>query len=153
MNATFQSARTEKKENIKKLTNPNCPRLHDHISRSKISLPAVFASSSPSTSSATTNVSISVTHQVPFGSHLRAVGEHPALGSWDPNAAPALEWSQGDNWKCELDEVSTSALGKGERLDFKLVVVHGDGELVRCLRFLLHFLLFRCFKPSEIRES
>ena len=120
-----------KRKEYLKLTNLNCPRMP---TSSKISLslsPAVAAAASAASSSST-SVSISVTHQVPFGSHLRAVGEHPALGAWDPNAAPALEWSQGDNWRCELSDFSTAS-GGSERLDFKLVVVHGDGELVRFL--------------------
>lgn len=114
---------------------------------SKYLLLAVFASSASTPSSSSTSVSISVTHQVPFGSHLRAVGEHPALGSWDPNAAPSLEWSQGDNWRCELSEVETS----GGNLDFKLVVVHGDGEMVRSL--LLFFFYFLLFWSHLKRES
>jgi len=63
---------------------------------------------------------------VPFGSHLRAVGEHPALGGWDPSAAPALEWSEGDTWRCELSGLPAE---ENSRLAFKLVVVHGDEKV------------------------
>ena len=57
-----------------------------------------------------------------FGEHLRVVGSCPQLGGWDPAAAPALEWGEGDTWTGSL------ALPPGQHA-FKLVVVRRDGSV------------------------
>ena len=59
--------------------------------------------------------------QLAFGEHLRVVGSCAQLGGWDPAAAPALEWTEGDNWTASV------ALPPGQHA-FKLVIVRQDGS-------------------------
>lgn len=40
---------------------------------------------------------------VKFGEVLKVVGGAPQLGDWDAAAAPAMRWSDGDNWTLEAD--------------------------------------------------
>ncbi len=57
-----------------------------------------------------------------FGEHLRVVGSCTELGGWDPAAAPALEWAEGDNWTAAV------ALPPGQHA-FKLAIVRPDGSV------------------------
>lgn len=57
-----------------------------------------------------------------FGSVLKVVGDSKDLGSWDASKAPAMKWSEGDNWKFEKE------LCTGE-LEFKMVTQHADGSV------------------------
>ena len=57
-----------------------------------------------------------------FGEQLRLVGACAELGGWDSDAAPLLQWQEGDNW------VATLALPPGEHA-CKLVLVRQDGSL------------------------
>ena len=70
---------------------------------------------------------------LPFGSHLRLVGGAPSLGGWDPDAAPALAWAEGDDWHATLDlddgADSSSDSDDGDSIPCKLVIVHGDGTV------------------------
>lgn len=67
-------------------------------------------------------VSFVVPHcQLADGDHLRVVGACPALGAWQVDAAPALQWRHGHCW------VGALALPPGSHT-FKLVVVRADGS-------------------------
>lgn len=59
--------------------------------------------------------------QLAFGEHLRVVGSCAQLGGWDPAAAPALEWTEGDNWTASV------ALPPGQHA-FKLVLMRQHGS-------------------------
>jgi len=54
---------------------------------------------------------------------VRAVGGAAALGGWDVNAAPVLEWAEGHTWSADL------ALPAGGEVTFKLVILHADGAV------------------------
>lgn len=64
------------------------------------------------------------TMQLNFGEVHKIVGSHPALGSWDPNAAPEMHWNDGNVWTLDID------VQPNEGLDFK--VCSGDAE--QCAR-------------------
>ncbi|KAK9802949.1 hypothetical protein WJX72_006264 [[Myrmecia] bisecta] len=68
-------------------------------------------------------VKLRLQHQVAFGEIIKAVGESEVLGAWDPQAAPALEWGDGDVWSLVLGMEPGSYV-------FKCVVVREDGSLV-----------------------
>ncbi|KAK9835485.1 hypothetical protein WJX74_001225 [Apatococcus lobatus] len=76
----------------------------------------------PPSAEATISLKISTCHKVQFGEIVKVVGEGDQLGSWDPPAAPAMEWSEGDNWTLQLD------LAPGA-YDFKCVVARPDGSI------------------------
>lgn len=63
------------------------------------------------------------THQVQYGEVIKVVGQGPQLGKWEVGRAPAMEWSEGDNWCLEVD------LSPG-LTDFKCAVVRQDGSVV-----------------------
>ena len=49
-----------------------------------------------------------------FGEVHKIVGGHPSLGDWDINAAPAMEWSDGDVWSLDV------SVPAGSNLEFKV---------------------------------
>ena len=51
--------------------------------------------------------------QLNFGEVHKIVGGHPALGGWDPSAAPEMRWTDGDVWTLDID------VQPNEGLDFK----------------------------------
>ncbi len=53
-------------------------------------------------------------YQVKFGASLKAVGDGPALGTWDVNKGASLNWSEGHVWSVTLD------LPLGEKARFKV---------------------------------
>lgn len=62
------------------------------------------------------------THQVNYGEVIKVIGQGPQLGKWEVSTAPAMEWSEGDNWYLEVD------LFPGVT-DFKCAVVRQDGSV------------------------
>lgn len=46
----------------------------------------------------TVPVQFSIRQKVQYGQSVRLVGGSPEFGNWDPNAAPATTWSDGDVW-------------------------------------------------------
>ena len=42
------------------------------------------------------------------------MGGHPALGNWDPSAAPEMRWNDGDVWTLDFDAEPNQGL------DFKV---------------------------------
>lgn len=70
---------------------------------------------------------VAVSFEVPdchlqYGECLRVVGSSAELGAWEPSAAPALSWHEGDRWAGQL------ALTPGQH-DFKLVVDAPNGNM------------------------
>jgi len=64
---------------------------------------------------------VQVQRTVSFGQSVKIVGGHPILGDWNPADGVALEWSEGDVWKAEVD------LPPGT-WEFKVVVVGGASD-------------------------
>ncbi|WP_250443737.1 carbohydrate-binding module family 20 domain-containing protein [Actinotalea sp. C106] len=60
-----------------------------------------------------------VTAPTTWGQEIRVVGDHPALGSWDPAAAVALSAEDHPVWRGEV------ALPPGTRVEYKYVRVQG----------------------------
>lgn len=54
-------------------------------------------------SASAVNVSFKVQQGVKFGEVLKVVGGAPQLGDWSAAAAPAMEWSEGDNWSLQAE--------------------------------------------------
>ncbi|KAI7844249.1 hypothetical protein COHA_002047 [Chlorella ohadii] len=65
---------------------------------------------------AAASVTFKASHRVAFGQVLKVVGSGPQLGDWDCDKAPAMQWSEGDQWLLSLD------LPAGSH-EFKLVTV------------------------------
>ncbi|KAF8055666.1 rca [Scenedesmus sp. PABB004] len=65
-------------------------------------------------------VKFSTRFKAAFGTFLKAVGGPEPLGAWDVDAAPPLQWSEGDVWSATL------LLPPGQH-EFKLMVVNADG--------------------------
>lgn len=40
-------------------------------------------------------------HHVNYGDSMHLTGSHEAIGSWDPKAALAMSWTEGDVWVAE----------------------------------------------------
>lgn len=59
-----------------------------------------------------------------FGEALKVVGANPEVGEWQVEAAPTLEWSEGDVWTVDLKIPAES------ELTFKFVVDKGNGNVV-----------------------
>ncbi|KAL6841464.1 hypothetical protein ACP4OV_028607 [Aristida adscensionis] len=60
--------------------------------------------------------------QCAFGQSFHLVGDHPALGVWDPLKAVALEWSDGHAWIVEKD------LPANEEIEFKFLLRDTSGK-------------------------
>ena len=56
-----------------------------------------------------------------FGQRIRIVGASPALGAWDQNASPELEWSEGHMWHAKI------SLPRGSVHEYKFVLFAADG--------------------------
>lgn len=64
------------------------------------------------------SVTFRLNYRTEFGDYLKIVGDGDALGSWDPQNAPAMVWSEGDEWKATVD------LPAGGTYTFKAVLVN-----------------------------
>ena len=53
--------------------------------------------------------------QISYGEVHKIVGGHPSLGGWNVDAAPAMQWSDGDVWSLDV------SLPAGTGLEFKVV--------------------------------
>jgi len=62
-------------------------------------------------------VSLRLEQPVPFKTYFKVCGGTEQLGNWDLEAAPAMEWSEGDVWS--LDIISPA----GAEIEYKLVKV------------------------------
>lgn len=60
-------------------------------------------------------VSFFVPFQTKFGESLRIVGADECVGSWNVDAAPLLQWSEGDIW------TATISVPPGTALEYKIV--------------------------------
>lgn len=78
---------------------------------------------SPRSSLEQRHVIFRTSHQVQYGDVIKVVGQGPQLGKWEVGHAPAMEWSEGDNWSLEVD------LSPGVT-DFKCAVVRQNGSVV-----------------------
>lgn len=58
-----------------------------------------------------------------FGDTLAIVGDHPALGAWDPTAGVRLDGATWPTWR------GSAELRPGERFEYKLVLLHHDGRV------------------------
>ena len=63
-------------------------------------------------------VTFTVNYQTVVGQNLFVCGLD---GNWEPNQAKAMTWTEGHNWTIELP------LKKGEEIEFKLIMIDGDG--------------------------
>ncbi|WP_260458833.1 carbohydrate-binding module family 20 domain-containing protein [Actinotalea ferrariae] len=72
----------------------------------------------------TASVSFGVRATTVWGQNLRVVGDHPALGSWDPTAGVALSSATYPVWRAQV------ALPAGATVRFKYVRVDGAGAVV-----------------------
>mmetsp|Transcript_19067 Transcript_19067/g.48939 ORF Transcript_19067/g.48939 Transcript_19067/m.48939 type:complete len:654 (-) Transcript_19067:108-2069(-) len=70
-------------------------------------------------SNACLEVKISIQKPVPFGQSLKVIGNHPTLGEWNLDAAPAMEWGEGDVW-------TSSVMLPAGTWEFKCVITAGD---------------------------
>ncbi|KIZ03831.1 hypothetical protein MNEG_4121, partial [Monoraphidium neglectum] len=62
-----------------------------------------------------------ITTPVRFGEHVRVVGGAPSLGSWSPDAALKLTWSEGDKWE------GAAQLPAGQDIEFKFLICPAAG--------------------------
>ena len=72
-----------------------------------------------------TPVAFAVQASLSFGSSLAVVGSDASIGSWNPDGAARLAWSEGDVWVGAV--ILESALGTANE-EFKLVVVAPHGR-------------------------
>ncbi|CAL8462111.1 g1642 [Coccomyxa elongata] len=66
-------------------------------------------------------VRFTTTRGVAFGEVHKIVGGHASLGDWNVDAAPTMQWSDGDVWSLDVTVPS------GSNLEFKCVKVSGGG--------------------------
>ena len=67
--------------------------------------------------------------QIPFGEEHKIVGGHPSLGGWNVDAAPAMQWSDGDVWTLDV------SLPAGTGLEFKVNVLRlREGQAALAMR-------------------
>ncbi|CAN1150736.1 Pentatricopeptide repeat-containing protein At2g29760, chloroplastic [Linum perenne] len=59
-----------------------------------------------------------------YGEQFLLVGNHPAIGSWDPMNAIALSWSEGNMWSVEMD------LPVDTTMQYKFILRGSDGEQI-----------------------
>ncbi|KAE8697710.1 Carbohydrate-binding-like fold, putative isoform 2 [Hibiscus syriacus] len=74
--------------------------------------------------SKTINVKFQLQKECSFGEHFFVVGDHPMLGSWDPEIAVPLTWSEGHVWTAELD------IPVGISIRFKFILKTSTGKLL-----------------------
>ncbi|XP_076939556.1 uncharacterized protein LOC143608394 [Bidens hawaiensis] len=72
----------------------------------------------------TVRVQFRLQRECSFGQNFLITGDHPILGSWDPNNAISLTWSDGHIWTADID------IPVGECIKFKLVMQESDGKFV-----------------------
>ena len=53
---------------------------------------------------------VSICSQVAFGETHKIVGGHPSIGDWNVDAAPAMNWSDGDVWSLDVNVPSGTGL-------------------------------------------
>jgi hypothetical protein len=59
--------------------------------------------------------------QLTFGQQMVLVGDVEALGEWELQRAPVMEWSEGDNWRVTLTVPASATL------EYKFAVVDPGG--------------------------
>ncbi|XP_039055140.1 uncharacterized protein LOC120197811 isoform X2 [Hibiscus syriacus] len=74
--------------------------------------------------SKTINIKFQLQKECSFGEHFFIVGDHPMLGSWDPESAVPLTWSAGHVWTAELD------IPVGVPIRFKFILKTRTGKLL-----------------------
>ncbi|CAG9466245.1 unnamed protein product [Pedinophyceae sp. YPF-701] len=61
-------------------------------------------------------------YETAYGQYLALIGDGPALGDWDINKAPRMEWSEEHVWKKEVE------VPRSSETEFKLVLLNDAGE-------------------------
>ncbi|GMI96445.1 hypothetical protein like AT5G01260 [Hibiscus trionum] len=74
--------------------------------------------------SKTITVKFQLQKECSFGEHFFLVGDHPMLGSWNPESALPLTWSEGHVWTAELD------IPVGVPIQFKFILKTPTGDLL-----------------------
>ncbi|KAK8273336.1 hypothetical protein V6Z11_D11G401900 [Gossypium hirsutum] len=72
----------------------------------------------------TTRVKFQLKKECSFGEHFFIVGDHPMLGSWDPESCIPLTWSEGHVWAVELD------IPVGISVQFKFILKTTTGDIL-----------------------
>jgi hypothetical protein len=75
--------------------------------------------------SPTTTLRLSVPYRTAYGHHLAIVGDDPALGSWAPERAVPMDWSEGDVWVAEVG----AGGAPGDAWEYKYIVREGERAL------------------------
>ncbi|KAG8479935.1 hypothetical protein CXB51_029580 [Gossypium anomalum] len=75
-------------------------------------------------SSKATRVKFQLKKECSFGEHFFIVGDHPMLGSWDPESCIPLTWSEGHVWAVELD------IPVGISVQFKFILKTTSGDIL-----------------------
>ncbi|XP_076958212.1 uncharacterized protein LOC143633875 [Bidens hawaiensis] len=76
------------------------------------------------TQTQTVRVQFRLQRECSFGQNFLITGDHPILGSWDPNNAISLTWSDSHIWTADID------IPVGRCFKFKLVMQESDGKFV-----------------------
>lgn len=66
-------------------------------------------------------ISVRMKHRVEFGEHVAVLGSSEEMGGWERKVP--LTWTE-EGWAVELE------IEKGKRVEYKFVIVGGDGKLV-----------------------
>ncbi|KAK5787459.1 hypothetical protein PVK06_042113 [Gossypium arboreum] len=74
--------------------------------------------------SKTTRAKFQLKKECSFGEHFFIVGDHPMLGSWDPESCIPLTWSEGHVWAVELD------IPVGISVQFKFILKTTTGDIL-----------------------
>ena len=84
---------------------------------------------------------VEVQRKVKYGQSLCIVGSSASLGNWDAaKSSGAMQWNEGDIWKCEIALEQLVNGAGGDTLEFKCVVVGSTGEIVQWEEGENHFL-------------
>jgi hypothetical protein len=62
--------------------------------------------------------------KVAFGQCLKLVGSGPALGDWNPELSPCMEWKEGDGWSTKVLQLSPGSY------EFKFVIASGANDSI-----------------------
>jgi len=71
----------------------------------------------------TTGLDVAVNATTTWGQNIRIVGNHPALGSWNPASGVALSAATYPVWRAQV------ALPAGTRVEYKYVRIEADGRV------------------------
>ncbi|KAL6138859.1 hypothetical protein ACLB2K_064138 [Fragaria x ananassa] len=72
----------------------------------------------------TMHVKFQLQKECSFGQQFLIVGDDPILGSWDPERAIPMDWSDGNVWSVELD------IPVGKSIQFKFILTGDAGNIL-----------------------